>query len=92
MRELYLFPEVKNPSSKNLCRTEFECGKKILEEAMECFDESKNAEERRHEMLIECLDTIHACETMLRRYFSDVEVKAGIAKVYAKNAKRGFYD
>lgn len=89
MSSIYHFPEITNPSEKNPCRTPFEQGQKVIEEALECFDEAKKGD--RDAMLLECLDTIHACETMLRRNYTEEEVKGGIAKVFAKNWKRGYY-
>ena len=86
----YWFPEIVNPSKKNLCRTPFEQGQKIIEEAMECFDEAKLG--NRDAMLIECLDVIHAAETMLRRNYEWSEVVEGYRKVREKNAARGFYE
>lgn len=87
--DVYLFPEIVNPSAKNLCRTPYEQGQKIIEEAVECFEEAKKGD--KDAMLIECLDVIHAAETMLRRNYTEEEVRGGISKVFGKNWKRGFY-
>ena len=88
-KDIYLFPEIVNPSKKNLCRTPYEQGQKIIEEAIETFEEAKKG--NRDAMLIECLDVIHAAETMLRRNYTEDEVRGGIARVFGKNQKRGFY-
>lgn len=90
METFYRFPEIVNPSKKNPCRTPFEQGKKIIEESVECFEEAKKGD--REAMLIECLDVIHAAETMLRRNYTEQEVMEGWAAVYRKNKMRGFYD
>lgn len=41
-------------------------------------------------LIEECLDTIHACETLLRRYPVEC-VKAASDAVVEKNRKRGYY-
>lgn len=86
----YLFPEIVNPSKKNLCRTPYEQAQKIIEEATETFEEAKRGDGGA--MLIECLDVMHACETMLRRNFTDDQINEGVRQVVEKNKKRGFYD
>lgn len=90
MEGFYRFPAIVNPSSKNLCRTPREQAQKVMEEAMEVFDEVKN--QRRHEMGVETMDVIHAAETLLRRNFTDDEVQALRDECVLKNAVRGFYD
>lgn len=87
----YRFPEITHPSAKNLCRTPFEQAQKVIEEAVECFEEAKAGEARRREMGVECMDAIHACETLLRRNFSDEEVAGLREACEAKNRARGFY-
>lgn len=63
--------------------------KKIVEEAEEVLQaiECGESEER---IIEETLDTIHACEGLLR-HFSAEEIKAGVEFVYTKNKKRGDY-
>ncbi len=87
----YRFPEITHPSAKNLCRTPFEQAQKVIEEAVELFEEAKAGDTRRREMGVECMDAIHACETLLRRNFSDEEVAGLREACEAKNRARGFY-
>lgn len=91
MEEFYRFPEIVNPSNKNLCRTPFEQAQKVIEEAMEVFDEAKRGNDRRHEMGVEAMDVIHAAETLLRRNFTEDEVLELRDECEYKNDKRGFY-
>ena len=90
MDSFYRFPEIAHPSEKNPCRTPFEQTQKVIEEAIEAFEEAKRA--NRDAMLLELLDTIHAVETALRRNYSPEEVEAGRERVIAKNGARGFYE
>lgn len=84
MEGFYRFPAIVNPSKKNLCRTPIEQGQKVIEEA-------ERSDERRHEMGIEAMDVIHATETLLRRNFTEQEVRALRDECERKNAARGFY-
>lgn len=90
MDSLYRFPEIAHPSDKNPCRTPFEQTQKVIEEAIEAFEEAKRA--NRDAMLVELLDTIHAVETALRRNYSPEEVEAGRMRVIEKNRAHGFYE
>lgn len=92
MEEFYRFPAIVNPSRKNLCRTPREQAIKVIEEAQELFDEAKYPDERRFQMGIEAMDVIHAAETLLRRNFTDCEVRLLRDQCVLKNAARGFYD
>lgn len=89
MGGFYRFPEIKNPSPKNPCRTPFEQTQKVIEEAVEAFEEAKRAD--RDAMLLELMDVIHAAETALRKNYEPGEVEAGRKRVIEKNAARGFY-
>lgn len=89
MDSFYRFPEIVRPSEKNPCRTPFEQTQKVIEEAVEAFEEAKHAD--RDAMLVELLDTIHAVETALRRSYEPEEVEAGRLRVIEKNRARGFY-
>lgn len=91
MEGFYRFPAIVNPSKKNLCRTPIEQGQKVIKEARELFDEAERSDERRHEMGIEAMDVIHATETLLRRNFTEQEVRALRDECERKNAARGFY-
>lgn len=90
MDGFYRFPEIAHPSEKNPCRTPFEQTQKVIEEAIEAFEEAKRAD--RDAMLVELLDTIHAVETALRRNYAPEEVEAGRLRVIEKNKARGFYE
>jgi hypothetical protein len=92
METFYRFPKITNPSPKNLCRTPMEQAQKVLEEATELFEEAKRPDARRIEMGLEAMDVIHAVETLLRRYFTDCEVRLLRDHCMLKNAARGFYD
>ena len=90
MDGLYRFPEIVNPSEKNPCRTPFEQTQKVIEEAIEAFEEAKRAD--RDAMLVELLDTIHAVGTALRCNYAPEEVETGRLRVIEKNRERGFYE
>ena len=90
MDGFYRFPEIVRTSEKNPCRTPFEQTQKVIEEAVEAFEEAKRAD--RDAMLVELLDTIHAAETALRRNYAPEEVEAGVRRVVEKNRARGFYE
>lgn len=65
--------------------------RKVISEALELFEETKRLPERRREMIVECLDVIHACETLLRRESDPVEIAELTGDVIAKNEARGYY-
>lgn len=90
MEDFYRFPEIVNPSSKNLCRTPYEQAQKIIEKADEVFEEVR--ERNMIEMGVETMDVIHVCETLLRRNFTEDEVQALRDECERKNRVRGFYD
>lgn len=92
----YLFP----PNNRACGCTYTSQAAKIMEEAREAQVEVINmmmhagtplAEECRRKALMETLDVIHACESMLRK-FDQEEVNAAFRAVLEKNAERGDYD
>lgn len=76
------------PAYQGGSRTDGSCANKIVEEAKEYAEELENG--NAYDALVELLDTIHACETMLRRYDEDVVLRAKI-DVLRKNMNRGYY-
>lgn len=65
--------------------------RKIIQEAVELLEESKRLPERHKEMIMECLDVVHACETLLRRESNAVEIAQLTGEVVKKNKLRGYY-
>lgn len=63
--------------------------KKIIEEAKEVY-QAIECGENNGRIIEETLDTIHACEGLLR-HFQAEEIKAGVEFVYKKNKSRGDY-
>lgn len=63
---------------------------KVFEEATELVD-AFNKGEGEERVLEECLDTVHACETLLRSWPTG-KVKEARDRVVAKNRARGYYD
>lgn len=77
-----------------------DCVAKIHEELTEfqaeagiyTFTESTKEFDRLNvKAVIELLDVIHACETMLRLYDNDYMVSAAKTEVIRKNEERGYY-
>lgn len=81
----YRFPE--HVDARSISRTD--ASLKVLEEAGELFD-AVHCGECRERVAEECLDTIHACETLLRRW-SPEWVSAQRDAVEEKNRARGYY-
>lgn len=70
----YKFPEIVFPSPRNPCRTPLEQVQNILQQVTELLDEVNI--QRKYQMGIKAMDVIHAAETLLRRNFTEDEVRA----------------
>lgn len=92
---VYNFPEIRQTEGKRYFAL-LEQAKKIQEEASEVVDARlklathKESMELRENLLIETLDTVQACETMLR-LFELPEISHAKELVIEKNAERGYY-
>lgn len=85
MKHEYIFPE----NLRAVTLNDLAQANKVLEEANEVYKAVLTAEGRKR-VLEEVLDTIHACEGILRRYTQE-EIQAMVIEVYEKNKKRGDY-
>lgn len=92
----YLFP----PNNRACKCSYISQSAKIREEARETQEAayiytmtngSQGDEDNRKLLLMETLDVIHACESMLRK-FDQAEVDAAFRAVLEKNCERGDYD
>lgn len=83
----YNFPEYKGPVSvqEQVTKIGFEY-MEIAEEALKSIIDPVG-------VALECLDTIHACETLLRLLQQEhgIDVQAEAEFVERKNAERGYY-
>ena len=85
----YRFPEIVFPSLRNPCRTPMEQVQNVFQKATYLFDEANN--QRKHQMGVKCMDVIQAAETLLRRNFTEDEVRALRDECERKNRLKGRY-
>ncbi len=89
---MYMFPyceKFKDAIDEQVGKITEEVGE--IEEALDAFRCNNNTETF-ESLGMEILDVIHACETLLRNIYDDVEVEDLRDKVIAKNEERGYYD
>jgi len=82
--DFYLFPECKKYKSME------DQVEHIANELEEVCDSFLEADARG--VVIEILDVIHACETLLRNMVSNEELEEFVEEVIKKNEERGYYE